>query len=123
MRPILRYTGTIAVTAVAALFVAAYVFDPPADAQPAPQVVPQPSQTTNTGAVPAPTVQQVDKGAASSSAPGSDATPGPQPATGSAAPAAPPAAEAGSGAGSAAPAAPRMPSCCVASVVLEGVFR
>jgi cytochrome c oxidase subunit II len=114
MRPILRYVSTIVVTAVAALAVAVYVFDaPPADAQPAPQTVPQPSQTTNTGAVPAPTVQQVDKGAASSNAVGSNnAQPGPQPDTTGSAASAPPATGAGPGSaeGSAAPVAPGKPS-------------
>jgi cytochrome c oxidase subunit II len=110
MRPIIRYTGTIAVTAVAALAVAVYAFDSPAaDAQPAPQTVPQPSQTTTTGAVPAPTVQQADKGAASSSAPGGNpAVPGPQPDTTGAAKDAPPAS--GAPSSGAAPAAPGKPS-------------
>ena len=78
MKPLIRYTGTIAVTAMVALAVAVSVFGAkPADAQPAPQTAPQPAQTTNNGAVPAPPVQQADKGAASSSAVGSAAQPGP----------------------------------------------
>jgi cytochrome c oxidase subunit 2 len=99
MRPIVRYTGTIVVTAVAALAVAVFVFDTPAAAQPAPQTAQQPTQTTEPGTVPAPTVQQADKGAASSNAAGSDnAQPGPQPNASGAAASAPPApAAAGSG--------------------------
>jgi len=72
MKPLIRYTGTIAVTAVVALAVAVSVFGAsPATAQPAPQTAPQPSTTSNTAAVPAPPVQQADKAAASSSAEGS----------------------------------------------------
>jgi cytochrome c oxidase subunit 2 len=103
MKPILRTTAIIGVTAMLALGVDSYLIDPPARAQPAPQTVPQPSQTSDTGAVPAPTVQQVDKGAASTNAVGSNnAQPGPQPAAGQPAAAAP--------AGSAAPAASGKPT-------------
>jgi cytochrome c oxidase subunit 2 len=104
MRPIIRYTGTIALTAMVALAAAAYLIgSPSADAQPAPQTAAQPTQTSATGAVPAPTVQQADKGAASSNAVGSNnAEPGPQPAAGSAGAVG---AGAGSDAGSAAAAA------------------
>jgi cytochrome c oxidase subunit II len=132
MKPLIRYLGTIVVTAVVALAVAVYAFGgKPADAQPAPQTAPQPAQTSNTAAVPAPPVQQADKAAASSSAPGSAAQPGPQPSSGaeagSAGAATAGAAAAGSGAeagsanagsaagsgaeaGSAAPAAPPKPT-------------
>ena len=56
MRPIIRYTATIAVTAAVALGVAAYVFDapaeaqsqPPAEAQPQPQTAPQPANPSPT---------------------------------------------------------------------------
>jgi cytochrome c oxidase subunit 2 len=102
MKPVLRYTGTIAITAVVALAVAVSVLGGPADAQPA-QTAPQPAQTTNTGAVPAPPVTQPDKGTASSSAVGSAMNPAPgvQAGAGSAnATPDPAAAQAGSAAGS-----------------------
>jgi len=101
MKPIIRYTAMVAL--------AVAFGSQPAGAQPAPQTAEQPAQTTTNGAVPAPTVQQADKGAASSDAVGSNnAQPGPQPAAGSDAGSA---AAAGSGAeaGSAAPAAPAAP--------------
>jgi cytochrome c oxidase subunit 2 len=62
MKPILRYTATIAVTAAVALGIAVTVFGTPsADAQPSPQTAPQPaSPSPNTP----PTVTQPDKGAA-----------------------------------------------------------
>ncbi|HET9622506.1 MAG TPA: cytochrome c oxidase subunit II, partial [Kofleriaceae bacterium] len=133
MKPIIRYTGTVAVSAIVAFAAAAYLIGPPAGAEPAPQTVPQPAQTTTTGAVPAPTVQQVDKGAASSSAPGEprpdkpgvqagDAkTEGPSAGSAAANGAATPGqgSAAGSGAGSAAePAKPGKPS--IAEVPCEG---
>ena len=94
MKPIIRYTGMVAVTAIIAFAgLVSLLGSPPADAQPAP--------TSDTSAVPAPTVQQVDKGAASSSAVGSDANPGPQPAAGQPA--------AGSAGGSAVAAPPAGP--------------
>jgi cytochrome c oxidase subunit II len=105
MKPIIR-TTTIAATATVALAGLVLALgvpgSSPASAQPPPQTVPQPPQTTDTGAVPAPTVQQVDKGAASSSAPGSNANPGPQPA----APGAPAPAPGAPGAPAATPAKP-----------------
>ncbi len=132
MKPIIRYTGTIAVTAIVAFGVAVYALGAPAaraQPAPAPQTAPQPSQPGGTGAtggVTPPVVQQADKGAAAASAVGSSAEPGPQPdparndgsraaappstppgaaeAAGSAAPAA------GAEAGSAAPAAPAKPT-------------
>lgn len=108
MKPIVRYTGTIAVTAIVAFAVAASVLgSPSASAQPAPQTAPQPDRTSGTGGATPPTVQQADKGAASSSAVGSaaPAQPGVQPGS-------PEAAAAGSNAaaGSAAPAAPAKPT-------------
>jgi cytochrome c oxidase subunit 2 len=105
MKPIIRYTGTIGATALAAFVAASFLFgSSKVDAQPAaPQMVPQPKQTSDSSAVPAPTVQAVEKGAASSSAVGSNnAQPGPAPATGSAAPA--------PDAGSAAPAGSDKPN-------------
>jgi cytochrome c oxidase subunit 2 len=62
MKPIVRYTGTIIVTTMIAFAAAAYLIGAPAEAQPAP--------APPNGAVPAPAVQPVEKGAASSSAPG-----------------------------------------------------
>src|SRR4051812_22433655 len=123
MTPIVRYAGTIVVTAIVAFAaVVGTLGAPSAGAQPAPQTVEQPRQTSDTGAVPAPTVQQVDKGAASSSAVGSDnAAPGPQPAAGAgsagaaagsagAGSAGAAAGSAGAAAGSAAPAAGAKPT-------------
>jgi cytochrome c oxidase subunit 2 len=61
MKPILRYTATIAVTAVVALGAAVTVFGTSsADAQPAPQTAPQPANPSST----VPAVVQPDKGAA-----------------------------------------------------------
>ena len=101
MKPFIRYTGTIAVTAMVAFGAATYLFgSSPVEAQPAPQTVPQAAPQSDTGAVPAPTVQQADPGAAASAAVGSDSTPAPQPAAPGAAPAAP-AAPAPSGGGKA----------------------
>jgi cytochrome c oxidase subunit 2 len=106
MKPIIRYTGTVAVTAMVALAAAVFLIgSPSADAQ-APA---QGAQPVEPGTVPAPTVQPVEKAAASSSAVGSSAEPGPQPATGSAGSpgdtAQGSAAPAGADAGSAAPPA------------------
>ena len=130
MKPILRYTATIGVTAVVALGLAVTVLGTPSvDAQPAPQTAPQPANPSQA----VPTVTQPDKGAAAggnntgqpSSAGGSAAAPiapgaaAPPPvpagsapaAAGSAAPAeAAPGAGSGSAAGSAAPAAPGKPA-------------
>jgi cytochrome c oxidase subunit II len=122
MKSIVRTTSMVVVTAMFAFAGLVYTLGSPAEAQPAPQTVPQPSQQpTDPSTVPAPTVQQVDKGAASSDAVGSNnAQPGPQPAAGD--PPLPPpaggsggsaagsAAPAGAAAGSAAPAAPAKPS-------------
>jgi cytochrome c oxidase subunit 2 len=120
MKPIIRYTGTIAVTAIVAFAVAVYALgSPSASAQPAPQTAPQPDPASGTGGVTPPTVQQPDKGAAASSAPGADSNPGPQPnpalndgkaETGSGAEAAPGAAAAGAGSGAEAGAAPAAPA-------------
>jgi cytochrome c oxidase subunit II len=44
MKPIIRYTGTIAVTAMVAWAIAAYLFGASADAQPAPQPPSQPTE-------------------------------------------------------------------------------
>jgi cytochrome c oxidase subunit 2 len=56
MRPIIRYTATIAVTAAVAFGVAAYVFDAPADAQPAtpPAAQPQAAAPAAAGSAAAP---------------------------------------------------------------------
>jgi cytochrome c oxidase subunit 2 len=55
MKPILRYTATIAVTAAVALGIAALVFGTSsADAQPTPQTEPQPANPSNAGASAAP---------------------------------------------------------------------
>ena len=127
MKPFIRYTGSIAVTAVVALAAAMYVFAAPrAEAQAQPQGAVQPAQAAAEPA-PAPTVSPTGKGTASSSAPGSAAEPGPQPATGSATPpagsAAPPAsgeaAAAPAAGGAAAPAAAGKPS--IAEVSCAGV--
>ncbi|HEY0478506.1 MAG TPA: cytochrome c oxidase subunit II [Kofleriaceae bacterium] len=109
MKPILRYTGTIAVTAAVALAFVVHVFgSSSADAQPQPQTAPQPAAPNDRSAATPPTVQQADKGAASSNAVGSNnAVPGPQPNTGSSAP--PPAGAEAVGSG-AAPAEPGKPS-------------
>ncbi len=97
MKPIIRYTGTIAVTAVVALGFAFYVLgSSSAQAEPPPpQTAPQPAPPTDKTAPPP--VQQPDTAAASSSAPGGTAQPGPQPAASNPAATAP-----GAGAGSAA---------------------
>jgi cytochrome c oxidase subunit II len=119
MKPIIRTTTIAATVALVGLILAlGAAGSSPANAQPPPQTVPQPSQTpgtSDTAAVPAPTVQQVDKGAASSSAPGEDAKPGPQPAP-EGTPAPPPGAP---GAPAAAPATPGKPA--IVEVVCDTV--
>lgn len=102
MKLIIRTTGTVAVTAILALVAAVLLIGSPSvAAQPAPQApagpAPAPAgQPSDPSAVPAPPVQAVDKGTAST---GANAEPGPQPAAGqNAAPAgAAPAAPAGGG--------------------------
>jgi cytochrome c oxidase subunit II len=65
MKPILRYTATILVTAAVALGFAVYVFGAPsADAQPSPPPASQPASPSPTRA---PTVTQPDQGAAAGS--------------------------------------------------------
>jgi cytochrome c oxidase subunit 2 len=83
MKPIIRYTGTIAVTAMLAWAVAAYLFSSsPADAQPAP---PQPQSQPQATEPPAPKADG-SSGAPPSAAPGAGSDAG----AGSAAPTEPP---------------------------------
>jgi len=70
MKPIIRYTGTIAVTAMVAWAVAAYLFGAsPADAQPAPQPPSQPQATEQ----PSPKADSPSSPPASASNPGAEA--------------------------------------------------
>jgi len=122
MKSSIRYqdrSRAVAVTAIGALAAAvlasgalAVFGSSSAGAQPAPQTTPQPAQTSDTSAVPAPTVQQADKAAAASSAVGSNnAQPGPQPgAAGSGSAAGSAADAAGAGSGSAAAPASGKPA-------------
>src|SRR4051794_16496435 len=76
-KPRVARWATVAITAILALIVA-HGLGAPAGAQtPPPQTAEQPKQTSDTAAVPAPTVQQADKGTASSSAAGSAINPAP----------------------------------------------